>query len=252
MVNKGVELTVGAMVLQTAELNWNVGFNITWQSTEITKLSNQGDYMDVGEVQLNKVGYAPNSFYTYRQIYNSNGNPMQNVLADSNHDGEITNADKYISGKKPTPDVFFGLNTKLNYKKWDFGFNAHASFGNWMFNQYYAAHSTPNGSFLGLNYLTNMPVSVKKTGFTETNSDAQQRTDFFLEDASFFRMDDITAGYRFDNIANTKLTLRIAFTVQNVFVITGYSGLDPEISGGIDNNIWPRPRIFSLRMGLTF
>jgi iron complex outermembrane receptor protein len=271
MENKGLELNIGAVVVQQKDLDWNVGFNITWQDTKVTKLA-MGDDSDYfvekggtgigtgGNIQLLKVGYTPFVFYTYQQAYGSDGMPIQNAFVDRNKDGQITPADRYISGKKPTPDVFFGLNSKINYKNWDLGFNAHASFGNYVFNAYYAGNSTPVGDFIGQGFLVNLSNTVEKSGFKLKNDTGQSFTDLFLEDASFFRMDDITLGYTFKNIAKTKLALRMAFTAQNVFVITNYSGLDPEIpvstdaakNIGIDNNIWPRPRIYSVRLGLTF
>ncbi len=261
MENKGVELAVGAVVIQQKDLTLNVGLNVTWQDTEITKLlaNNDPDYyistgnVSIGtgsDVQLHKVGYAPYSFYTFQQVYGSDGMPIQNAFVDQNGDGEITGADKYISGKKPAPDVFFGLNARLNYKNWDFGFNSHASFGNYVFNAYYAGNSTPVGDFLGQGFLVNLSKTVKDSGFKYKNTSNQAFTDLFLEDASFFRMDDITLGYTFD-LKQENMKLRTAFCVQNAFVITGYSGMDPEGSG-IDNNIWPRPRIFSLRLALNF
>jgi iron complex outermembrane receptor protein len=263
MENKGVELSMGAVILQGKDFSWDAGFNITWQSTEITKLAlgDDPDYfvpqgsVSIGNgsnIQLHKVGYAPYTFYTYQQLYKPDGMPLQNAIVDRNGDGLITEADRYISNKKPAPDVFFGLNTSVRYKNWDFGFNAHASFGNYLFNAYYAGNATPVGDFMSQGFLVNLSNTVKKSGFTESNGDGQAFTDLFLEDASFFRMDDITLGYTFKNIAKTGLSVRTAFTVQNAFIITGYSGLDPEMYGGIDNNIWPRPRIFSLRLGITF
>jgi iron complex outermembrane receptor protein len=265
MENRGVEFSLGAVILQGKDFSWDAGFNLTWQETEITKLAlaSDPDYFvatgsagfGVGnEVQLFKVGYTPYSFHTFQQIYQPGGQPLQNALVDRNGDGQITPADKYISGKKAAPDVFFGLNTRVNYKNWDFGFNAHASFGNWMFNGTWAQNATTDKpkSFLVQNQLENLSTLITKTGFTQANTTEQQLSDLFIENASFFRMDDITLGYTIREIAGTKLTLRAAFTVQNVFVITGYSGLDPEIDGGIDNGMWPRPRTFGLRLGLTF
>jgi iron complex outermembrane receptor protein len=267
MENKGVEFSIGAVVLQRKDLDWNVGFNITWQDTKITKLAIEDDpdyFIEQGNtgigtggnIQLHQVGYAPFSFYTYQQVYGADGKPIQNALVDRNKDGQLTGADRYISGKSPAPDVFFGLNSKVNYKNWDLGFNAHANFGNYVYNAYYARNSTPVGDFIDQGFLVNQSTYVKKSGFKSSNAAGQSFTDMFLEDASFFRMDDITLGYTFKNIAHTKMALRAAFTAQNVFVITKYSGLDPEIpigdTRGIDNNIWPRPQIYSIRLGLTF
>jgi iron complex outermembrane receptor protein len=264
MENKGVELSVGAHLINRQDLTWTVGTNVTWQSTKITKLTvaNDSDYgVEMGSIggtgnriQLHKVGHAPYSFFTYQQVWGADGKPMQNVLVDQDGNGILTEADRYLSGKKPAPDVYFGINSRLNWRNWDFGFNGHGSFGNWVFNQFYSGNATPTGDYLTQGFLVNVANTVKKSGFTQKNENGQLASDMFLENASFFRMDDITVGYTFDELfrfRNSDPSLRLAFTVQNPFVITGYSGLDPENSG-IDNNIWPRPRIYSLRVALNF
>jgi iron complex outermembrane receptor protein len=264
MENKGVELSVGAHLINRNDFTWTVGTNATWQSTKITKLvaANDPEYRvemgDIGgtgnRIQTHQVGYAPYSFFTYQQVWGADGKPMQNVLVDQDGNGIQTEADRYMTGKKPAPDVYFGLNTRLSWRNWDFGFNGHGSFGNWVFNQVYSGNATPTGDFLGQGFLVNMANTVKKSGFTQKNANGQLASDMFLENASFFRMDDITVGYTFDKlfrVGKSESSLRLAFTAQNPFVITGYSGLDPENSG-IDNNIWPRPRIYSLRAALNF
>jgi iron complex outermembrane receptor protein len=266
MENKGVELSVGAHLINRNDLTWTVGANATWQSTKVTKLTvvNNPDYISLvgpsvggtgNQVQIHKVGHAPNSFYTYQQVWGADGKPMQNVLVDHSGNGILDPADRYLSGKKPAPDVYFGLNSNVKWRKWDFGFNGHGSFGNWVFNQFYSGNATATGDYLTQGFLINLANTVKKSGFTQKNANGQLASDMFLENASFFRMDDITVGYTFDKlfrVGKSESSLRLAFTAQNPFVITGYSGLDPEVGNGIDNNIWPRPRIYSLRAALNF
>jgi iron complex outermembrane receptor protein len=264
LVNKGVELAVGANIINQRELTLSAGANVTWQNTEITKLvdGDNPDYqIEMGNIsgtgnriQVHKVGYSPHSFYLFQQVWGADGKPLQNVLVDQNGDGLITDADRYLTGKKPSPDLFFGLNARLTWRDWDFGFNGHGSFGNWVFNQFYSSNATPTGNYLTQGFLVNIANTVKRSGFTDKNSNGQVASDMFLENASFFRLDDVTLGYTFRDLfkfRGNSSNLRVAFTAQNVFVITQYSGLDPENSG-IDNNIWPRPRIFSVRAALNF
>ena len=263
MVNKGVELALNANIINRADLTWTVGTNVTWQSTEITKLvaNDDPDYrVNMGNIggtgttiQVHKVGYSPYTYFLFQQVWGENGKPVQNLFVDHTGEGIITPEDRYVTGKSPAPDVYFGLNMRLGYKDWDFGFNSHGSFGNWSFNRFYSDNATPMGDNIGLGYLINIANTVKRSGFTEKNTNGQQASDMFLENASFWRVDDITLGYTFRDIFRKAegSNLRLAFIAQNPFVITKYTGLDPE-NGGIDNNMWPRPRIFSLRVALNF
>lgn len=262
MENRGVELNIGAIPFRNNDWKWNVNFNATLQKTKITKLTNREDkdYMvSLGgissgtgsRIQIHKVGYAPGTFFCYQQVYDADGKPVQNAFVDRDGDRVITEADRYITDKSPTPKFYFGLGTSLAYRNWDFGFNSHASFGNWMFNDYRSGNSTPLGNFMSQGFLVNISREVLKTGFTQASSSEQKMSDMFLENASFFKLDDITLGYTFKSVLGTKLSLRTAFSVQNVFTVTKYTGLDPE-GWGIDNNIWPRPRTFTLRMNINF
>ena len=264
MENRGLEFSINAVPVETEDWHLSIGFNGTFQDTRFTKLNNTDnpDYaIQVGSISkgtgsmlsVHKVGYAPYSYRTFQQVYDSDGKPIQNALVDRDGDGSITDADRYISGKSPNAKFFYGLNLKLSYRNWDFGFNGHGSAGNWLFNDFASANST---SYLDVNSgnLPNFAQYVKKTGFTAANSGEQWYSDMFLENASFFRMDDINLGYTFRNIRNWDGSIRLAFSAQNVFVITGYSGVDPECTNatGIDGTMWPRPRTFSLRVNVNF
>ena len=262
MENHGVEFSINAIPIETRDMSLSLGFNGTFQHTEFIKLAaydNANYYIDEGgisggtgnKIQRHMVGFAPFTFYAYQQVYDSDGKPVQGALVDRNNNGQIDSGDKYMTGKSPNPDFFYGLNAKFSYKNWDLGLNGHGSVGNWVYNNVLAGNSSTSQNFsspsLG-NYLRSQP----KIGFTAPNTVEQYASDLYLEDASFFRLDDINLGYTFDTLGNWKnAKLRIGLSVQNVFVITGYSGLDPEI-GGIDGSIWPRPRTFSLRANLNF
>ena len=261
MKNKGVEVALNFVPVQTKDWHLSIGLNGTFQKTEIMTLPS--DAIDVGgagggtgnTAQRHVVGYAPYTFYLWQQAYDANGNAIENALVDRDGDGQITNADRYMTNKSPNPDFYYGINLKLTYKNWDFGFNGHGTVGNYMFNDVMRRSATSYyRDLIGKGYLTNTQPVASRYGFTTSASTAQCLSDLFLEDASFFRMDDINLGYTFHNVAKSGVAIRVAAGVQNVFVLTNYSGLDPEVSvaGGIDGNVYPRPRIYSLRVGINF
>lgn len=261
MKNKGVELSLNFIPVQTRDWNLTIGLNGTWQKTEITALPTEN--IDLGSAgggtgntaQRHHVGYAPYTFYLWQQAYDSNGKAIENGLVDRDGDGEITNADRYMTNKSPNPDFYYGINVKLSYKNWDFGFNGHGTVGNYMFNNVLRGSVTSYyRDMIDKGYLVNTQPVAKRYGFNSAMSTAQNLSDLFLEDASFFRMDDINLGYTFRNVSKSGMTIRVAAGVQNVFVITDYSGLDPEVSvaSGIDSSVYPRPRIYSLRVGINF
>ena len=265
MRNEGVEFSVDVNPIRTADWSLRIGFNGTFQDTYFTKLNNINDpnyaiYTSSpgtgrtggADLQMHTVGSAPYTFYTFQQLYDAEGNPIQNAFVDRNKNGQLDQGDRYNTGKSPAPDFFYGLNLKLSYKNWDFGFNGHGSVGNYAFNSFFAGHAS--SAFDTRAGLSNFATTVLRTGWTATGISEQDYSDLYLEDASFFRMDDINLGYTFEKVGNTDLNIRVAAGVQNVFVITKYSGVDPEVSGvtGIDGTIWPRPRIYSLRVNLNF
>ena len=178
--------------------------------------------------------------------------PIQNAFVDLDGDGIISDSDRYCAGD-PNPDFYYGINLKLSYKNWDFGFNGHGSLGYMVFNDFAQNHSS---AYFDVNAgnLPNFATAVKRTGFTQINSDYQSYSDFFLENASFFRLDDINFGYTFKDINENGANIRLAASCQNVFVITNYSGIDPEINStdGVDRTFWPRPRTFSIRLNVNF
>lgn len=260
--NKGVELNINAIPVDNPNFVWEIGLNGTWNETKITKLTanNNPDYVGIptggvssgtgGTIQMHSVGRAPNTFYTYKQVYDVNGNPIQNLVVDLNKDGQITEADRYLTDYSPAPKYYFGFSNMFTIRNFDLGFNLRANLGNYMFNDFAAGNSTTY-NFSNQGFLTNMVDVVNRTGFTRSNSPQQIKSDYFIEDASFIKMDNITLGYNFNKIFKSSIAGRLAFSVQNVFVITNYTGLDPE-GWGIDNNIWPRPRIYTLGLNLTF
>ena len=262
--NQGLEFSINGIPVQTSDLSVHIGFNGPFQSTEFTKLNPTEDnnyYIETGTISKGTggylcrqmVGYAPYTYFLYKQKYDSDGRPLQNEFVDLDGDGTITQADRYMTGKSVSPKFYYGLNLKVTYKDWDFGLNGHGSAGTWVFNDFASANST---SSLDLNSgaLPNQARLVRKTGFTAPNSGEQWYSDYFLENASFFRLDDLNAGYTFRGIGPWESDIRIGASVQNVFVLTGYTGMDPETvsENGIDNTMWPRPRTWSLRINVNF
>lgn len=254
MKNKGVEANVNAIAIQSKDFTWEVGYNITWNDSKITKLTTtfNPDYqgIDAGTNQKHHVGEMPGTFYLYQQVYYENGKPIQNAFVDRNNDGQITEADRYLTHKSPMAKVYMGFSSQFSYKKWDLGFNLRANFGNYVYNGVASGNSTSN-NYGGKGFITNLYNGFQDTGFTLLNTSEQMASDYFLENASFLKMDNLTLGYSFQNLFAAKLSGRISASVQNVFTISKYSGLDPEC-GAIDSNIWPRPRTYTIGLNLNF
>lgn len=262
MKNQGVEFNVNAVAIQGKDFSWELGYNITWNKSRITKLTatynpnypgisaGNAPFATGTTIQYHQVGYAPGTFYLYQQVYDDEGHPIQNAVVDRNNDGEITQADQYFTGKSPMPKVFMGLNSQFKYKNWDLGFNLRANFGNYVFNGFAADHTTLY-HFNNQGFINNYSMDAVKYGWTHMSENYQKTSDLYLENASFLKMDNITLGYSFDKFFTEKLSGRISASVQNVFTITGYSGLDPECAA-IDSNIWPRSRTFTIGLNLNF
>lgn len=260
--NKGFELELIGRIISKPEISWEVSTNLTYNVNKITKLTaiDDPDYpgYDVGgiaggvgnTVQINAVGYPANSFYLFRQVYGTDGMPIEGLYVDKTGlGGNVAgnNLNKYYM-KNPAPDYSIGLSSRFTYKNFDFSFAGRINIGNYVYNNNASNLALYQNLYNQSGYTANILKDVEKSEFTT----AQYWSDFYLENASFFRMDNINLGYTFDRLFTERLNGRVAFTVQNAFVITKYSGLDPEVAGGIDNNIFPRPRTFMLGLNLNF
>ncbi len=266
MSNRGVEFNINTLAISTDDFSWDMSYNLTWNSSEITRL-NLGDtntdegiyaaYAPYGiGVALSKhqVGYAPYTFWLYQQVYDEAGVPIQGAVVDRNDDGQITEADRYMTEKSPLADFYMGLSSQFTYKRWDLGFSLRASIGNYAYNAT-AAESSTYDNYSGLGFLTNYSkVPLATTGFTGLNTANQLVSDLFLEDASFLKVDNITLGYRFEKFLGANLSGRLSASVQNLLTITEYSGLDPELPDirGVDINYWPVARTYTLGLSLNF
>ncbi len=256
--SEGVEFTLNADLFQRENFNWNINFNATWLQNEIKKLNNVEDPDSPGiavggisggvgnTIQTQKVGYPQFSYLVYQQVYDEAGKPLEGVYVDQNEDGVINDNDKRIY-KNPNPDYLLGFSSYMNYRNFDFSFTLRAALGNYAYNNV-ASSRGYNGALYELGSLRNVHSSLLETDF-----DTQQFwSDYYVQDASFLRMDNVSLGYTFQDLKEGEIGLRLYTTVQNVFVVTEYDGLDPEISGGIDNNFYPRPRTFLLGFNINF
>jgi len=258
--NNGVEFSIDTYPIRNDNMTWRIGANYTWQNSEITKLTNQSVTGFQGyntgtisggtdtTIQNNQVGYWPYSYYVYQQAYGANGKPIDGVYVDRNGDGIVNGDDRYRF-HKPQATGFYGFNTDFTYKNWWVSMSFRGSYGNYNYNNVF---SNTGNQATGLpsngNYLNNVQSDVLHSGFTSP----RYQSDYYIQDASFLRMDNVTVGYTFKDVFSAGSTMRLTGAVQNVFVITGYNGIDPEISGGLDNNFYPRPRTYTLGLNVNF
>lgn len=252
---KGVEINLDYNVLRSDDLNWNVNYNFTVLDREITNLAFGQDIFEGGIsggtgnfIQVQREGEWPNSFFTYVQLYDNVGQPIEGAYADLNGDGIIDERDRYVAGNGQA-DMLMGFQSNLTYKNFDFNFNLRASFGNEVYNNVNSSRAQLGN--LNLVSPNNLPTQVLETGFRNTPDVIL--SDFYIEDASFLRMDNITLGYTLRNFDRSSTSLRFWMGLQNAFVITDYSGVDPELDSiGIDNTIYPRGRTYLLGVNYNF
>jgi TonB-dependent starch-binding outer membrane protein SusC len=253
MENKGIEFTINVIPVQTDDLKLNISYNVAFNKNKVTNLpfdqSVGGISGGVGNnIQTHTEGESPFSYLVYKQIYDTEGSPIEGAFVDRNGDNIINDDDRYIY-KDPYADVIMGLNADLNYKNWDLSVVTRANIGNYAYNNVassngYLRRATENS------ILTNLHANYLNTGFVET-TEQNLLSDYFIDDASFFKIDYITLGCRLDKVMKD-VVFRLYGSVQNVVTITDYKGLDPEIIGGIDNNFYPRPRTFVFGVNIDF
>ncbi len=256
MESYGLEATINVIPVQTRELTWNIGANLTWQNVKITNLTLvdngkvtqtlAGPTIDGKYVQVMTEGQAPYSFFVYKQLYGEDGCPIEGAYADLNNDGVITMDDRYCY-HSPAADILLGFNTSLTWKNLTVSAAFRGSIGNYVYN----AMAVNTGALETMKYsapqLNNLHSSYLETGFKTR----QFFSDYYVENASFLKMDNLSVSYNFGRVKNL-CGIRVSALLQNVFTITKYSGVDPEVPNGFDSSFYPRPRIFSLSLGLEF
>lgn len=269
LTNRGLEVTLNYMAIDNEDMRLDIGVNATYNVNEITNLTKTDDPNDPGiltggipggignTAQIQTVGFPAFSYLVYQQLYDDEGNPIEDEYADLNGDGEITPGradlglgDQYIYNGNPEPVLFTGLYGNLSYKDWTFGFSLRGEFGAFVYNGVAAQRGFFQAVDGSRNYLNNLTTAYYATEFFDGNI-TQFLSDIYLERADFLRMDNLSLGYNFGNLMENGLSLRVNAVVQNAFVITNYTGIDPEIVGGIDSNIYPRPRIYSIALNIT-
>ena len=252
MENKGIEVALNVVPIEQKDLRWEVGVNVAYNKNEITKLTASDDPTYPGvetggisggvgnKVQIQKVGNPINSFYVFQQVYAENGKPLEGVYVDRNHDGQITDDDRYVY-YKPDADVNIGFNTELSYKKWTLSASLRSSLGNYVYNNV-ASDAEMLADLWTNNFIANRVTTAPFSNFSQ----AQYKSDYYVQNASFLKLDKVTLAY------NLTDWCRLNFTAQNIFTITNYEGVDPEVAGGIDNNMYPRSRNFILGASFNF
>ena len=239
-----------------------MGYNFSYNVTKITKLNGSNDPKYLGDlkgdisggvgnkVQINSLDYPANSFFLFKQAYFSDGMPAEGIYVRQVDRSNISITDDLNKQRsyKPAPDYTMGISTRLEYKNLEFSCSGRANVGNYVYNNVASANEAENQAFTAAGFFNNRVSSYYKTKFKEP----QYWSDIYVENASFFRIDNIMLGYRFENAINNKASISLNASIQNALVITNYSGLDPEVENGIDKNIYPRPRTYMLGLKVDF
>ena len=252
MENKGIEAALNVVPIEKKDLRWEVGVNVAYNKNEITKLTASDDpsYLGVetggisggvgNNIQIHRVGNPISSFFVFQQVYGEDGKPLEGVYVDRNHDGQITDDDRYVY-YKPDADVNIGFNTELSYKKWTLSASLRSSLGNYVYNNV-ASNTEMKADMWTNNFICNRVSTAPYSNFAQ----AQYKSDYYVQNASYLKLDKVTLAY------NLTDWCRLNFTAQNIFTITNYDGVDPEVGNGIDNNMYPRSRNFILGASFNF
>ena len=263
MNDRGVDFNVNGTVIRNKNFSWDIGFNFAYNQFKITNLSVSQDSLAkvasniaVGgisggtgnTIQVLSVGYSPYSFHVFQQVYGSNGKPIEGLYVDQDRNGTITQPNDLIFYKTPYAPFTFGFTTGINYKKWSLNTVLRANVGNYVYNNVASGRAVVRNVLNPTNFLSNAPSSILNTYFNNN----QYFSSYYMENASFLKMDNIGIAYDVGYLSKNAYHLNLSLNCQNVFTITKYTGSDPEIYGGIDNVIYPRPIIFTLGASLTF
>lgn len=254
--SEGIEVALTATPIAYDTWTWDVSLNASWQKQTIKNLSiipgseitntSAGPTIDSYYFQVLTEGYAPYMFYVYHQLFDETGRPIEGAYADVDGDGLINSNDLYRY-HSPTPEYILGFSTSLTYKKWTLGTSLRANIGNYVYN----GMAMNSGAFGTMSYnayqLNNLNKSYLETGFQSR----QYLSDYYVENASFLKMDNLTLNYNFGEVFYG-LHFNATAMVQNVFTLTEYTGVDPEVPRGMDSSFYPRPRIYSISLGLDF
>ena len=261
LTNKGIELELNGVLVETRNTSWTVGFNMAYNHNEITKLNASSENKEGVRtggisggtdnwVQKHDIGHPMSAFYVYQQVYDQNGKPVFGQYVDQNNDGVINESDRHFF-HSPWADFTFGFNTSFSYKNWTAALSGHASLGNYVYNNVASNNEMYKDLWVN-NFISNRNASALYSNF----DDAMYISDYYIENGSFIKLDNFTLGYTFpklfEMVPGRPASLNIFGTVQNICTITKYSGIDPEVYGGIDGTVYPRPRTFVLGLKFNF
>jgi len=250
MENKGVEFQLNSTLFESDDLKFDINYNVSINDNKITRLDNEQNVGGIGFgafLQRHETGKSPYSYYVYKQIYDHKGRPIEGSYADLNGDGRINNDDRYFY-KDPYADVLMGLSASITYKDFDLSMASRASLGNYSSNRMAAASN--ENQIWNLGRLSNVHTSYLDTGFLYF-SDKNGVSDHYIQNASFFKLDNVTLGWTVDNVIDNN-PMRLYISADNLLTITEYDGVDPEITGGIDSNFYPRSRAIALGLDINF
>jgi iron complex outermembrane receptor protein len=258
----GYEVTLNLVPVSQKDMSLTIAFNLTYNQNKITKLSQNNDPTFIIQsasadlssqyLQVQKVGSPANSWFMNKQVYNQQGQPLEGVYVDLSGQGGSLNdqpKDMYVD-HNPIPDYTMGISARFTWKNFDVSASGRIELGNYVYN--YNAASISYNQLYNEGYWRNAPTYLNDTKFVNR----QYQSDYFVQDASFFKLDNASVGYNFNKIYD-KLFIRLSFTAQNLFVITPYKGVDPEVgynggNWGIDNNLYPRSRTYLVGLSLTY
>jgi TonB-linked SusC/RagA family outer membrane protein len=256
---KGLEASINFAAIAGTDVTWDFGFNVAYNKRRVTNLTlnpDPGSKVGAGDItggtgitlKYNAVNQIPGSFFVYQQVYDGNGIPLEGVYVDRNNDGTVNTSDQYFY-KAPDPNFTFGFNTTFNYKKWSVNTVLRANLGNYVYDNVSSNFGIKNNILSSAGVINN-----SNSDFLFTNFERNQfLSDYFIKNASFLKMDNVGIAYSVGKLsANRNTTLRISANCQNVFTVTNYKGLDPELASGIDFNLYPRPRTYTLGLNVGF
>lgn len=256
---RGAEASLNFVAIKSDNITWDLGINAAYNKRKVTNLTlnpNSGFKIDAGDItggtgvhlKYNAVNQIPGSFFVYKQVYDGSGKPLEGIYADLNGDGTITPDDQYFY-KSADPNFTFGFNTSFTYKKWSVSTVLRANIGNYVYDNVASNYGIKSNILTSVGVLNNASTDLLSTGFTAT----QYLSDYYIRNASFLKMDNLGLTYNIGKLSqNGNTTMRISANCQNVFVVSEYKGLDPELSSGIDYNLYPRPRTFTLGLNVGF
>ncbi|MCU0467095.1 MAG: TonB-dependent receptor [Arcicella sp.] len=260
--NKGAELNLQVVPISTNNFDWTINGNIAYNIAQIKNLKSvttvQADESGIPTGTGVKIGYhtvgeQPYSAWVFQQVYDAKGNPVPEVFVDKNNDDVIDNKDRYYKAMRP--NWTYGFSTGFTYKNLDFTTSFRGQIGGYVYNGLKVAAGYRERTYLNQGTFLNNTLdfySGAANPVFERIQGNQAFSDYYLEDASFLRCDNATIGYKFTNAFGTNTNLRVYASANNLFLVTRYKGQDPENFNAIDNNFYPRPRVYTFGLNFDF